>query len=74
MGDKSKNRQTELYQNLKLLHTKGHNQHGKKTSKEQEKIFVHHISVKELTARIYKEVLKFINKKRNHPTKNWQRT
>ena len=38
---------------------------------EWEKIFSNHIFDKGLVSVIYKECLKFINKKTNSPTKNW---
>ena len=46
MGDKSKNKQTGLYQNLKLVYTQGHYQHGKKATQRKEKVFLSHISDK----------------------------
>lgn len=41
---------------------------------DREKIFVSHISVKGLISKIYQELLKFNNKKRNHWIQKWQKT
>ena len=51
-GNKSKNKQMELYQTKKLLHSEGNQQQNKNRTSEREKVVANHVSDKELISKI----------------------